>query len=67
MFQRNDRNNLSFTQADVNSSLLAATSKPTTPGIFQLKNMRSQLSFMITENETLRKEVKSLNRSLQHS
>ena len=30
----------------------------------QVRNLKSQLSFIITENDSLRKEVKSLNRSL---
>ena len=38
-----------------------------TGGVLQVRNLRSQLSFVIGENESLRSEVKSLNRSLQHT
>ena len=33
-------------------------------GLFQVRNLKSQLSFIISENDSLRKEVKSLNRSI---
>ena len=35
--------------------------------VIQAKNLRSQLSYMLKENDTLRKDVKGLNRSLQQS
>lgn len=35
--------------------------------MLQVRNLRSQLSFMINENESLRSEVKSLNRSLHNT
>ena len=46
---------------------LKTLSQSVSQEVIQAKNLRSQLSYMLKENDTLRKDVKGLNRSLQQS
>ena len=65
------RANQSFSHPDTslfnksNGTQLNIESPKTEHSGLQVRNMRSQLSFMISENDTLRLEVKSLSRSLK--